>query len=117
MSSYKDFDPKVIKKRRKYRAKSAATRFELYVLKTNRNIVAVLYDKLESREITAVTTRPASFVTSGDRAKDAFEIGKKFAEICKQKKIESLCFNKLNYKFHGLIASVVHGIREVGINI
>lgn len=117
MSSYKHFDPKVTKKRRKYRAKSSDTRFELSVLKTNKNIVAILYDKLEYREVTAVSTRPTSFVTSGERIKDAFEIGKKFAEICKQKNIQSLCFNKLNYKFHGLIANVVNGVREAGINI
>lgn len=117
MSSYKHFDPKVIKKRKKYRAKSSDTRYELYVLKTNKHIVAVLYDKIESRDITAVTTRPSSFVSTGERIKDAFEIGKKISQICKQKNIENLYFNKLNYKFHGIIASVVNGVRDGGINI
>lgn len=117
MSSYRHFDPKVIKKRKKFRAKSASTRFEMYVLKTNKNIVAVLYDKLEARDVTAVSTRPSSFVSTGNRMKDAFEIGKKIGEICNAKGINILSFNKLNYKFHGIIANVVSGTREVGINI
>ncbi|MFT4967787.1 MAG: large subunit ribosomal protein L18 [Candidatus Deianiraeaceae bacterium] len=117
MSSYKHFDPKVIKKRTKSRAKSSSTRFELYVLKTNKHIVAVLYDKLEKRDVTSVSTRPSSFVKSESRANDAFEIGKKIATICKTKDIASLCFNKLNYKFHGLLKEVSRGVQELGINI
>lgn len=117
MSSYKHFDPKVSKKRKKYRAKSPDTRFEMYILKTNRHIVAVLYDKQEARDVTSVSTRPVSFVKSGERAKDAFNIGTTFAGLCKSRGIEKLSFNKLNYKFHGIIAETVRGVRENGINI
>ena len=117
MSSYHHFDPKVIKKRRKYRGKSSATRFEMYVLKTNKHIVAVLYDKEENRDVTSVSTRPQSFKKAENRSIDAFNIGKSFAEICKSKGIEKLAFNKLNYKFHGIIAEAVKGVRENGINI
>jgi len=117
MSSYKHFDPKVIKKRKKYRAKSEATRFELYVLKTNKHVVAVLYDKQEQRDVTSVSTRPKTFKKEENRSIDAFNIGKAFADVCKSKNIEKLAFNKLNYKFHGIIAEVVRGVRENGINI
>ncbi len=117
MSSYKHFDPKVIKKRKKYRFKSASITHELYVLKTNRHIVAVLYDKSLSRDVTSVSTRPSSFVKSDNRLKDAFEIGKKFAELCKTHNIDKVYFNKMNYKFHGIVKEVVNGVRESGINI
>lgn len=117
MSSYKHFDPKVIKKRKKYRTKSAHTRFEMYILKTNRHIVAVLYDKQEARDVAAVSTRPVSFKHAENRSMDAFQIGKSFAEICKSRQIQDLYFNKLSYKFHGIIAETVRGVRESGINI
>lgn len=117
MSSYKHFDPKVQKKRKKARAKSGDTQHELYILKTNKHIVAVLYDKVEKRDITSVSTRPSSFVGGESRSQDATQIGKKFAEICKEKKISQVYFNKMNYKFHGIIKFVVESIRESGINI
>lgn len=117
MSSYKHFDPKVIKKRKKSRAKSGDTRHELYILKTNKHLVAVLYDKVEQRDVTSVSTRPASFVHGDTRTHDAIAIGKSFAEICKSKGIEKIYYNKMNYKFHGLIKEVVSSVRESGINI
>lgn len=116
MSSYHHFDTKVIKKRKKYRGKSPA-RFEVYVLKTNKHIVAVLYDKEQNRDVTSVSTRPHSFKKLENRLTDAFNIGTEFAKICKEKGIENLAFNKLNYKFHGIIAEVAKGIRENGINV
>ena len=117
MSSYKHFDPKVAKKRAKYRAKSGSTRHELYVLKTNCHLVAVLYDKTEKRDIFACSTRPASFVKSENRTQDAHKIGEMFAKVCKERDITDLYFNKMNYKFHGLIKAVVEGVRQSGINI
>jgi len=117
MSSYKHFDPKVIKKRRKSRGKSGDTQHELYILKTNRHLVAVLYDKAEQRDISSISTRPAGFVHAETRTLDAVAIGKQFAELCKSKNIEKIYFNKMNYKFHGLVKSVVESVRESGINI
>ncbi len=117
MSSYKHFDPKVAKKRKKSRAKSGDTQHELYILKTNRHIVAVLYDKVEQRDITSVSTRPAGFVHAETRTHDAIVIGKQFAQLCKSQNIEKIYYNKMNYKFHGLVKTVVESIRESGINI
>lgn len=117
MSSYRHFDPKVAKKRTKSRAKSGDVRHEVYVLKTNKHIVVVLYDKQEKRDVTAVSTRPTSFKHGENRMDDAKHLGKIFAEKCKNLNIVKLSFNKLNYKFHGLLKAVADGIRESGINI
>jgi len=117
MSSYKHFDPKVAKKRKKYRAKSGSTQHELYILKTNKHIVAVLYDKLARRDVTSVSTRPTSFPHAETRMDDAKIIGQKFAEICKSNNVQDIYYNKSNYKFHGLVKQVVESIRESGINI
>lgn len=117
MSSYRHFDPKVAKKRTKLRAKSGDVRHEVYVFKTNKHLVVVLYDKHNRCEITAVSTRPTSFKHGANRTEDAKYLGQVFAERCKNLKIEKLSFNKLNYKFHGLLKAVVDSIRESGINI
>lgn len=117
MSSYKHFDSKVAKKRTKSRAKSGSVRHEIYVLKTNKHLVAVIYDKQENRDITSVSTRPANFKHGANRTEDAKQIGKMFAEKCKTLKIEKLAFNKLNYKFHGLLKTIVETVKENGINI
>ena len=117
MSSYKHFDPKVAKKRTKSRAKSGSVRHEVYILKTNKHLVAVLYDKEENRDVTSISTRPANFKHGANRTEDAKQIGKLFATKCKELKIEKISFNKLNYKFHGLLKTIVENIRESGINV
>jgi ribosomal protein L18 len=88
MSSYQHFDPKVAKKRTKSRFKSGSVRHEVYVLKTNKHLVAVLYDKHEKRDLTSVSTRPAEFKHGANRTEDAKQIGKIFAEKCKEYKVE-----------------------------
>jgi large subunit ribosomal protein L18 len=117
MSSYKHFDPKVAKKRTKSRFKSGSVRHEVYVLKTNKHLVAVIYDKESKRDLTSISTRPADFKHGENRTEDAKQIGKMVAEKCKTLGIEKVAFNKLSYKFHGLLKAIVDNIRENGINI
>jgi large subunit ribosomal protein L18 len=117
MSSYHHNDPKVIKKRKRIRAKSSSVRFELSVQKTNKHIVAILFDTEAKRDIASTSTKPKSFVKGDNRMCDALTVGKNFGELCKKHNITQVYFNKLSYKFHGILKQVVDGAKQSGINI
>lgn len=43
------------------------------------------------------------------------EIGKKFAERLKSKKIETVVFDRAGFRYHGRVKSAAEGMREAGI--
>ena len=44
-------------------------------------------------------------------------LGKKIAEIAKEKKIDSVVFDRNGYLYHGRVAAVAEGAREAGLNL
>ena len=42
-------------------------------------------------------------------------VGQKIAEIAKEKKIESIIFDRGRFKYHGIIAELANAARENGI--
>lgn len=113
--SYHSSDPKVAKKRKKNRAKSGPIPFEVSIQKTNSHVTAVIYDKFQKRDIGTISTRSKSVTGYKNKTEAAFLIGGLVSDFCKKHNITSVYFNKLNYKFHGILVEFVRGMRESGI--
>ncbi|MCC6933659.1 MAG: 50S ribosomal protein L18 [Deltaproteobacteria bacterium] len=54
--------------------------------------------------------------SSSKSVESAKALGKKIAEIAKEKKIEKVVFDRNGYLYHGRIAAVAEGAREAGLN-
>ncbi len=118
MGSYKHYDQRVIKKRSYYRSHSGRNAtHEVYIQKTNRHLVVVLYGKSEKRDLLSCSTRVSDVPKFETRFEAAKWVGQVFAQKCQKIGISQIYFNKLNYKFHGLVAQVINSIRESGVNV
>lgn len=97
--------------------RGTAQKPRLSVSKTNKHLFAQLIDDENRITIAGVGTvgKNSPF---GKRSKDAAKkIGMRLAEIAKEKQIEKAVFDRGFYKYHGLIAEIANGAREVGLKI
>jgi len=64
----------------------------------------------------ASTKQLATKDVSAKGVDSAKELGKKIAEIAKEKNIDSVVFDRNGYLYHGRVAAVADGAREAGLN-
>ncbi len=108
---------KTEKKRIAIRAKSVGRRYEISVRKTNNHFYGVVYD-MEGKNIVFSTS--SLNLKEGEKTsnKDAAQkVGLAVASELKNRKIDSVFFNKLTYQYHGKLASFVDAIRSQGFAI
>jgi len=95
----------------------SAERPRLSVSKTNCHIYAQLIDDDKAVTLAGVGTL-SKFMTGELKRKSkesAREIGKKIAQLAKEKNINSVIFDRGRYKFHGVIAELANAAREAGL--
>lgn len=54
-------------------------------------------------------------ITKGNKTERAKEVGAEMAKIAKEKKIESVVFDRNGYKYHGRVKALAEGAREGGL--
>jgi ribosomal protein L18 len=108
---------KVAKKSLKCRSKNGGAQYEINVQKTNLHVVATLYDCHEKRDLFTISTRGLVNDLLKTKTQKAFWIGEQFAKKCKEMNIERVSFNKLGYKFHGILSEVARGVTESNVLI
>lgn len=103
------------KKRIRKKIHGSSSRPRLTVTRSARHIYAQVIDDDSGSTLAHVHTFKKG---STDRAgKEACaELGKKLAETCKAKSIESVIFDKNGYAFHGRIKAFADGAREGGLS-
>lgn len=100
--------------------KGSSERPRLVVVKTNQHLYAQIIDDEKGVTIAGFGTiskqnRNTDFAKkSKDSAK---EIGKQIALLAKERKVESVVFDRGRYKYHGLIADIATGAREAGLQL
>ena len=107
----------IARKRRVFRVrkklKGTLSKPRLSVSKTNKHLFAQLIDDENGNTLAAAgTLSKEKLKKSKDSAK---LIGTKLAEIAKEKKINSIIFDRGRFKYHGLIALLAEGAREGGL--
>lgn len=95
-----------------------AERPRLSVFRSSKNIYAQLID-----DLTGVTLATASSVTPdvkkdvayGGNIKGATAVGKRLAEVAKEKGIQMAAFDRGHYRYHGRIKALADAAREAGL--
>ena len=85
----------------------------LSVFRSSKHIqIQLINDESNSTILGMSTVSLKETSTKSDKAK---ALGKKFAEALKDKKVESIVFDRGGYKYHGRVKAVADGLRENGI--
>ncbi|MCB1150006.1 50S ribosomal protein L18 [bacterium] len=96
-----------------------AERPRLTVTRSHRGIYAQMIDDLAGHTLAAYSSqRPlegdAPEGLDGKRAA-AYKVGRKLAEVAKDKGITSVVFDRNGYLFHGRVAALAQGARDGGL--
>jgi len=108
-----------IKRRLSIRKKISGTdlRPRVCPVKSNQHITVQLIDDVNSRSLFTVSTFGKNKVDAGCNIEGAKLVGTKIAEKLKERKIDSVVFDRAGYKYTGVIAALVQGIRDSGIKV
>jgi large subunit ribosomal protein L18 len=85
----------------------------LTVFRSNKHIYAQLID--DAKHITLFGVSEKLITVKGTKVEVATILGKKIAELAKEKKIDQIKFDKGSYRYHGRIKALADGAREGGL--
>lgn len=106
--------------RRRVRGKisGTATRPRLSVFKSSKHVYAQLIDDTNGQTLAHASTLAKDLrETTGKKPLElAREVGKRIAELAKEKEITTCVFDRSGYKYHGIVKEVADGAREGGLN-
>jgi large subunit ribosomal protein L18 len=97
-----------------------AERPRLTVYRSLNHIYVQLVDDLAGRTILTLSSghKDVKGALTGAKGKIAAskEVGKRVAQLAKEKGIERVCFDRGGYLYHGRVKAVADGAREGGLN-
>ncbi|MGE5179114.1 MAG: 50S ribosomal protein L18 [Bacteroidota bacterium] len=97
-----------------------AERPRLTVFRSLNHIYVQLVDDLNGRTLIAVSSRDGAVADAVKSAKGKVgagkAVGKRVAEMAKEKGILRICFDRGGYLYHGRVKAVADGAREGGLN-
>ncbi len=106
-----------IKDRRSYRTRSrirgTKERPRLCVHRTLQHISVQLIDDATGQSLGYADDKDLS----GKKSENAAEVGKRIADVAKEKGITTVVFDRGAYKYHGRVKAVAEGAREAGLQI
>lgn len=106
-----------LKRKRRIRVNIRGTeeRPRLCVFRSSKYTYAQLISDETGTVITSASTKGLSVEGSKRSVEMAKELGKKIAELAKEKKVERVVFDRNGYIYHGRVAAVAAGAREAGL--
>jgi len=107
-----------VRRRHHVRSKIVGTaeRPRLSVFRSSKHIYVQLIDDLHGVTLGAASSRTKDAgVAYGGNTKAAVVIGKKIAEMAKQKGISKVAFDRGHYRYHGRIKALADAARESGL--
>lgn len=109
-------------KRRKQRIRTKLKKIStglprLCVHRTNLHTYAQIIDANTSQSIVLVGTpgKPGASLKNGSNIEAAIFVGKKVAELAKEKGIEKVVFDRSGYLYHGRVKALADAAREAGL--
>jgi large subunit ribosomal protein L18 len=103
---------KVDRKKSYARSRNGSRRYEISVRKTNVHFYADVYDTVEKNIVFTKSTLSVEKLKKTWDIDAAKEVAKLVVEELKSRKIDSIYFNKLCYKYHGKLSAFVEVLRE-----
>jgi large subunit ribosomal protein L18 len=110
------------RQRRRFHVRNKITgtpeRPRLSVFRSSKHIYAQLIDDLSGRTLAAASSRTKEVhaeVPYGGNVKAAKAVGKKLAEVAKERGISKAAFDRGHYRYHGRVKALAEGAREAGL--
>jgi large subunit ribosomal protein L18 len=108
-----------VRKKRSMRVRKklrgTAERPRLSVFKSLTHIGVQMIDDVNGLTLASYSTLAKELKGKKRTKETARLVGQKIAEIAKEKKIESIIFDRGRFKYHGIIAELANAARENGI--
>lgn len=120
MNSQKLKQVRRLRRRRHVRRKvvGSAERPRLTVFRSSKHIYAQLIDDLNGRTLAAANSNSPDLRKSaayGGNVKAAQAVGKRLAEVAKEKGISKAAFDRGHYRYHGRVKALADAAREGGL--
>jgi large subunit ribosomal protein L18 len=106
-----------IRKRLRRKVKGTADKPRLSIFRSNKQIYAQIIDDEKGATLVSCSSRIKDVnsqpLSKTDKSR---EVGKKLAELAKDKGIEVVVFDRGGYRYHGRVKALAEGAREGGLN-
>ncbi|KAG2496481.1 hypothetical protein HYH03_005307 [Edaphochlamys debaryana] len=106
-------------KRLRKKLSGTTERPRMAVYKSNEHIYVQVIDDSKGHTLAAASSVSKDLKEalggSGANVTSAEAVGKKIAEVCKEKNIEKVCFDRGGFKYHGRIKAVADAARAGGL--
>lgn len=100
-------------KRIRARIVGTKTTPRLSVFRSNKFVFAQVIDDVA--RVTLVSAHEKLLRSSAKKSDRAFELGKTIAQLCADKGIKSVVFDRGGYRYHGRVERLAQGAREGGL--
>ena len=90
----------------------------LCVFRSSKNIYAQVIDDVNGKTLCAASTLDKDIKAEaayGGNKEAAKLVGKKIGKVCKDAGIETVCFDRGGYLYHGRVKELADGAREAGL--
>ena len=106
-----------IKHRIRKQLSGTAEKPRMTVFRSNKQIYVQLVDDLSGHTLCAAssTLKEITEASKGKKAEQAKLVGKKIAEICKEKGIKEVIFDRNGFLYHGRVKILADAAREGGL--
>ena len=92
----------------------------LAVFRSNNHMYAQVIDDVSQSTLVMTSTLnkelKASLNGVTNNAEAAAAVGRAVAEMCKEKKIEQVCFDRGGFQYHGRVKALAEAAREGGLS-
>ncbi len=87
----------------------------LNVFRSAKHIYAQVIDDVTGTTLCAASSMSEGFEGNGGNVEGAKKVGVMIAELCKEKGIEEVVFDRGGYVYHGRVQALADGAREGGL--
>ena len=87
----------------------------LNVFRSSKHIYAQVIDDVTGTTLCAASSMSKGFEGNGGNVEGAKKVGAMIAELCREKGIEEVVFDRGGYVYHGRVAALADGAREGGL--
>ncbi len=87
----------------------------LNVFRSAKHIYAQVIDDVTGTTLCAASSMSEGFDGNGGNVEGAKKVGVMIAELCKEKGIEEVVFDRGGYVYHGRVQALADGAREGGL--
>ncbi len=116
MAIDKNYRRQRIKFRIRKNVNGTASNPRLAVFRSNKEIYAQLIDDMAGTTLASASSRDKEIASAtGTKSETAALVGKSIAEKAIKAGIETVCFDRGGYLYHGRVKSLADGAREGGL--